>query len=152
MKIVDDSRAKALISNEDYFTTYSKTRQSFVDVHNVSTNTEYSDFGVFIAKDQVLFASTKPSGSKKIYDWNKQPFLNIYGSKDTIITSENGGKIVDLKPKTVIKLEAISSRYHESSVAMTNDGKTMYFTRDNYNGKKIRYRSREKGYKSLKDL
>ena len=134
-----DSRVIALMKKTNYFEEYSNKEKTFVNIHNVSTNTEYSDYGVAILKDKVLFSSTRPEEDikkSKLYRWNKQPFLNIYEAKDSLQSNEMDAKVLDFYG--VKKLNNINSDYHEASAIVTKDGKTMYFTRDNYNGKKLK--------------
>lgn len=130
----DDSRPRALVKNSDYFSEYSSTNDAFVNVHNISSNTKYSDFGGFIYDDLFYFASTKPViaedklKKKDLYKWNDQPYLNIY--KTYLVKSTS--KILEVE--NPMQLNSISTKYHESNVIITKDGRTMFFTRDNYNG------------------
>ncbi len=131
----DDSRGKALDENRDYFVDYTNKNKNYVNVYNLSSNTKYSDFGGFIYDDKLYFASTKPEGSKfdkKLYSWNEQPFLNIYSAKESLDKEQN-----ILEVGNVEKIKGINTRYHESNVIITKDGKTMYFTRNNFDGEKL---------------
>lgn len=129
-----DSRGKALGENKNYFSDYTKSKKKvFVNIKNLSINSKYSDFGGFIYKNSFYFASTKPVGENdKLYKWNNQPHLNIYKANE-VYDQEN--QIVDLKEEEIIS--SLSSEYHESNAVITSDGKTMYFTRTNFNGKKL---------------
>ena len=134
-----DSRVLALIKKSNYFEEYSNREKTFVNIHNISTNTEYSDYGVAVLKDRVLFSSTRPDGDikkSKLYRWNKQPYLNIYQAKDSLMFNDMDVRVLDFYD--VEKLKNINSNYHEASAVVTKDGRTMYFTRDNYNGKKLK--------------
>jgi len=131
-----DSRAQALINNRDYFVEYSNTQKTFVNIKNLSINTKYSDFGGFIYGDKLFFASTNPGDtkySKRIYKWNNQPFLNIYSAEERFSDVNEG-----LELDNVTKFPDINTRYHESNAIFTKDGKTVYFTRDNFDGQKLR--------------
>lgn len=132
----EDSRALALEKNADYFVKYSNRKKTYVSIQNLEINTKYSDFGGFIYGDKLYFASTKPEGSKfdkKLYKWNEQPFLNIYtADADLSNDIEKGLQVSDSE-----RLPSLNTRYHESNVIVTSDGKTMYFTRDNYNDDKL---------------
>jgi outer membrane protein OmpA-like peptidoglycan-associated protein len=97
-------------------------------VHRVSINSELSDFGPAYYGDKIVFASTRNDG--KLYDWNNQPYLDLYQAD----VDENQ----DLK-NAVPFSGNINTEMHESNAIFTKDGKTMYFTRNNYaTGKKIR--------------
>lgn len=130
-----DSRPKALQSNKNYFVEYTNKSTTYLNINNITVNTEYSDFGGFIYNNELYFASTKPysEGKKeRLYRWNNQPFLNIYKAEQKAI---NETKILDVE--TPEKISEVNSRYHESNAFFTKDGNTMYFTRDNYNGRKL---------------
>ena len=137
LKSVDgtDSRASALENNANYFVEYSNKAKTYINVHNLSSNTSYSDFGGFIYQDDLYFASTTPKTDKdkKLYKWNKQPYLNIYKAKQKNIKDK---KILEVENSTM--LADLSSKYHESNIIITKNGKKAYFTRDNYDGKRLK--------------
>ena len=84
----------------------------------------YSDFGAAYYGDQILFASTRDTGTfaTKIHLWNKQPFLDLYTAD-----------VQDGKVTNVHKLDgAVNTPYHESNAVLSNDGNTLYFTRNNF--------------------
>ncbi|MEH1008984.1 OmpA family protein [Winogradskyella sp. ECml5-4] len=106
----------------------SKNEDRIVTLENLSFNSEKSDFGSFLHDNTLYFASAR-GDEKKVYNWNKEPFLDIFQLE--VKQEENGMESYS----SPIKLagEDVNSIYHEASVAITNDGKTMYFTRDNVN-------------------
>ncbi len=117
-----------------------------INIRNLAINTKYSDFGGFIHNNEFYFASSDKVASRRnrIYDWNNQPFLNLYKSTPKVEDEEQqeGANVKVLK---VLKVEAkdilskpVNSRYHESNAVITKDGQTMYFTRVNsFDGKKV---------------
>lgn len=111
------------------FNVYKITEQSdpkiIIKLNNLDFNSKYSDFGAYV-KDNVLYFASSRDASERVYDWNKEPFLDIYQTN----ISRNAETINFDKP-IKIKANKVNSGYHESSVAITDDGKTMYFTRDN---------------------
>lgn len=120
-----DSRGKKLRQNEDYLKTFTDVNKD-IEVKNLIINTQYSDFGAFQSGKHMYFSSTRASSvakEKTLYQWNKQPMLNIYVLKGTRDVRLVGG---------------INSKYHDASAVLTKDGKTMYFTRDNFDGKKLK--------------
>ena len=131
----NDSRAEALEKNEDYFVKYSNKSKTFINVHSISSNTKYSDFGGFLYNNSFYFTSAKPKSEKdkKLYKWNRQPFLNIYRTEKKEI-KEN--KVLDVEKADLIN--ELSSKYHESNLIITKDGKRAYFTRDNFDGKRLK--------------
>ena len=98
-------------------------QQYFLD--RVRFNSKYSDFGAFEHDGKVYFASARDEGVaiKRLYGWNEQPFLDIY-------VAEAGTKRnVDYTSKLPGDVNSI---YHDGPVTITKDGKTMYFSRNNF--------------------
>ncbi|WPO78474.1 OmpA family protein [Flavobacterium sp. KACC 22761] len=96
----------------------------------VDINSPSSDFGSsFLGKDKVVYASAKDTGIviKRKHSWNEKSFLKMYVADITV----DGG----LQNPVLIKGD-INTKYHQSSPAITKNGKFMYFTRTNFiNGK-----------------
>ena len=93
-------------------------------------NSEFSDYGPYYYGNKVYFTSAVDTGAvrKKTHEWTGQNFTDIYVAdvnKDTTLAySGNFSK-------------KINTKFNESSPVFTKDGKTMYFTRNNFlNGKK----------------
>lgn len=134
----DDSRGKRY--NPEHiakFDELSKTENNkVVKLVNLPINSKYSDFGSFIHDGQLYFASSKGADSKKVYNWNEEPFLDIYQVEvNTDADSTTYGS------SSFINGDKVNSDFHEASIAITKDGKTMYFTRDNVSksAKKLKY-------------
>ena len=123
----DDNKDLDLFSIEKYQELASQERASVI-IKNLELNTNLSDFGGYIHGDQFIFATAK-SDSKKKYKWNDEPFLDIYQGAITY----NDEKIPVIENIEDIPSEDINTDYHEATVAVSNDGKTLYFTRDNVN-------------------
>ncbi|HSR61620.1 MAG TPA: OmpA family protein [Robiginitalea sp.] len=90
-------------------------------------NTEYSDFGPAFYKSGLLFSSDRDTGSLARYrhTWNQRDFLDLY----EVYTDSSSNR----KP---VKLEALNTRYHESTSVVSPDGSTLYFTRTNQENEK----------------
>ncbi len=124
-----DSRPKKLEKKPRYLFEYTSEPIEVLSFNNLETNTKYSDFGGFVYKGQLYFASAKKNKYwSKIYKWNDQPFLNLY--KGTISTNYTNGFQVK---KSVMMDKPLNTKYHDAAAIITKDGKTMYFTRDNHN-------------------
>ncbi len=107
-----------------------------VKLLNLPFNSKYSDFGSFVHNGQLYFASSKGADSKKVYGWNEEPFLDIYQIE---VNTDNDS--ITYGASNFINGEKVNSDFHEASIAITKDGKTMYFTRDNVSKstKKLKY-------------
>ncbi|MGJ8550065.1 OmpA family protein [Winogradskyella wichelsiae] len=136
-----DSRLKGYNPDEiDIFDKLtSKNNDVIVTVENLPFNTENSDFGSYLFNKTLYFASAS-SDDNKVYNWNKEPFLDIY--QVNVTTEDNGTE--SYGSPSEITAKGINSDYHEASIAITNDGQTMYLTRDNTN-KRNRLKYDDKG-------
>ncbi|MDH7912676.1 OmpA family protein [Winogradskyella sp. SYSU M77433] len=125
-----DSRLKGYNPDEtDIYSKLTAKNEILVNIENLPFNSENSDFGSFQADGKLYFASSRGDG--KVYDWNKEPFLDLY-----VVDVNENGQSINYGSPTELEAEAINSEYHEASIAITNDGKTLYFTRDNVNKRK----------------
>lgn len=92
----------------------------------ININTPVSDFGTgFYGKGKVIYASAKDTGViiKRKHSWNEKSFLKLYSAD----VDMDGG----LSNPVMLKGD-VNTRYHQSSPAITKDGRYMYFTRNNY--------------------
>lgn len=113
------------------------TNQSF-RLRPADMNSKFSDFGGYSVNGIVYFTSARGEGprSNKIYDWNGEPFLDIYQ------VPEAGSEVIPLRGD-------VNTVRHEGPVSISADGKTMYFTRNNYMNRKNGKRD-EQGINHLK--
>ncbi|WP_275315694.1 OmpA family protein [Tenacibaculum bernardetii] len=131
LKKLPDSISR--IANVDYNKLKILNKDS-VQVTNLHINTKHSDFGSFVHGNKLYFSSAK-NEKGEIYEWNNQPYLDVYQAR--ITKKENEHVIEDIAPIISTK---INTAFHESSITITNDGKTLYFTRNNLNVKnKLEY-------------
>ena len=117
-----------------------------VELQKVSVNTENSDFGSAFYGNKLVFASASVRNEgDKLHEWNEQPYLDLFVAD----MDENGM----LSNPTPLDGE-INTKFHESSAVFTKDGRTVYFTRNNFiDGKKGRDKDktiRLKLYKATK--
>jgi outer membrane protein OmpA-like peptidoglycan-associated protein/tetratricopeptide (TPR) repeat protein len=119
----DDNRAAIYKSESDFMEDISKNSGRY-DIQPFQYNSPYSDFAPSFYKQGLIFSSDRDTGNLARYrhTWNSKDFLDLYKvNADSI--SENA----------VVKLEAeVNTRLHESTSAVTKDGSTLYFTRNNF--------------------
>ncbi|CAM3899592.1 MULTISPECIES: OmpA family protein [Flavobacterium] len=94
-------------------------------IDTTTINTQYYDFGPAFYNDAIVFTSSRPDIVlvKKTHKWTNQNFTDLYISKirnDSILSEPENFST------------AINSKFNEASPVFTKDGKTMYFTRNNY--------------------
>ena len=123
--VPNDSRAMEFMKNPDYLPKLMEEQPRYEAVSLKEINTEFSEFGgTMIGKD--FYFSSARNMTRKKYQWDEQRFLDIYVAKDV------GGTI---KNAALLGGE-VNGKYHEGNVAITADGKRMYFdSNDFYKGK-----------------
>ncbi|TRZ44462.1 OmpA family protein [Robertkochia solimangrovi] len=102
------------------------------EVCNLAINSRFSDFAPVISGENLLFASARDTGVYRgvVDHWNDEPFLDIY----TISNS-----LIDVSHHRYTKLPGgVNTELHESTMAVSTDGKQLYFTRNNFlKGKQV---------------
>ncbi len=146
----DDKRIKNdAVFDVEMFKALESTEKVYVDYKNLELNSAYSDFGGFESENMFYFSSTRPKDSiideNKLYQWNKEPFLNIYQAELSIDNAEK--KISNV---SLLASDIVNSDFHEASIAITKDGKTLYFTRDNLNKRNSRATYDKEGTSNLR--
>jgi len=144
-----DKRIKDIDNfNIENYNQLTNTEKVYVDIQNLPLNTAYSDFGGYEHNNTLYLYSTWVKDSitnkKELYEWNNEPFLNIFQSEIKVENKEKSfGEPVKLNSSVNTKDD------HEGLVTITNDGQTIYFTRNNVNKKERRRYSKE-GTSNLK--
>ena len=120
----NQQRSVLLKSDENYLNLIKKNSERF-EIVTLTINSPNSDFGGSIYKDQLVFSSSRESKNiyKRTHSWTGLPFTSLYSGA---INQE--GLVSD--PKRFAK--NIDTKYNESTPVFTKDGKTVYFTRNNY--------------------
>ncbi|NHF58265.1 OmpA family protein [Flavobacteriaceae bacterium TP-CH-4] len=101
------------------------------DIMNLAINTPTAEFGAVQIDSHIVFSAAlkKKEGTAKRYRWNNQHYLDLYSQP--LSTIDKGDTSSTDFSKTV------NSKMHEGTFAMTQDRKTLYFTRNNFlNGKR----------------
>ena len=132
-----DSRAIAFMKDPNYLPRIvDESNQKYEAINLEGLNSKYSDFGGTVVGDDFYFSSGR-NILRKNYNWNDEPFLDLY--KASIV----GGVV---KNATLLNDE-INSKFHESSVAISPDGTRMYFDRNDYY--KGKYKKSQEGINEL---
>ncbi len=115
-----------LLAFISFINTYSQDPERFINIQNLDVNSEFADFGVsFYKSDLVLYASSQKDRSvrRKDRSHNRMGYLEFY--KGLI------GKDGQIIPAGQFSLQKYNL-FHESDITFTPDGKTIYFTLNNY--------------------
>ena len=132
----EDSRAIAFMKDPNYLPRYIENAKKFSATNMKDINTEFSEFGGTTVDKSFYFSSTRNPNRKK-YSWDEQPFLDIYKATNVGGTIKNAELVGG----------DVSSKYHESNVAITADGKRMYFDSNDY--LKGKYEKSEEGINQI---
>ncbi|RKR07061.1 WD40 repeat protein [Maribacter vaceletii] len=130
----NDARASGFKEEKNYIEDIKKNSGRYT-VKPFKFNTSYTEFAPSFYKEGLLFSSDRDTGNLARYrhTWNSKDFLDLYDTNDSIVNKLG---------------KEVNTRLHESTSVTTKDGKTLYFTRNNFkNGK---YVKDEKGVIRLK--
>ncbi|MFD0988585.1 OmpA family protein [Mariniflexile jejuense] len=118
---INDSK---FLKDADFINTIFNAKPQYT-LKDVKFNSKYSDFAAYEKDGNVYFASSRDEGVLKThnYGWNNEPFLDIYvkAETDTVVST-----------KSKIKGD-INTVFHEGPLTISKDGKTLYFSRNNFN-------------------
>ncbi|MGM0635258.1 MAG: OmpA family protein [Bacteroidota bacterium] len=132
----NDMRAQFYKQNPTYVEDLKAKEPSYGVEKMELSSEEYSDFGGYEHDGMLYFVSAR-NKSRKTYGWNDQPVLDIFVAENVAGTFENEEGIEG----------DVNSKFNEGTMAISNDGETIYFTRNNYNGK---YEANEEGVGQLR--
>lgn len=121
---------ESLNSGTDYLQEIQDYSNRF-SIKPVTVNSKMPDYGTsFYGQDHVIFTSARDTmGNAKRDAWTGKPYFKLYEA-----TITQSGDLVDAKKLT----GKINSVYHQSTPIITADGNTMYFTRSNFLGNKLK--------------
>lgn len=116
----NDLRGKLAEAQKDYLAVIKKNSGRYT-IENVGINTKMSDYGSAFFGNKVIFASAKDTTRK--HAWTNEGFTNLFsadmGDQGALTNAEKFGN-------------KLNSKYHEATPVFTKDGKTVYFTRNNF--------------------
>ncbi|KIA98520.1 flagellar motor protein MotB [Flavobacterium sp. KMS] len=124
-----DTRGKLYESDKNYLDQI-KANSGRYNIEDAGINSKYSDYGTTFYQNKIVFTSARDTGGlgQRKHKWTGEHFTNLYQSDID----------QDFNPNAPKKFKSkINSKFHESTPVFTKDGKTVYFTRNNYiDGKK----------------
>jgi len=118
-----DGRANAFTEDRDFMAEI-KENSGRYNLGPFEYNSPYSEFAPSFYKEGLIFSSDRDTGNFARYrhTWNSKDFLDLY-----VVNADSTSL------NSVKKLgENVNTRLHESTSAVTKDGQTLYFTRNNF--------------------
>lgn len=124
LKAGSEKRA-SLIRNEKNYLDGIKFNSGRYEIADAGINSPYSDYGSVIYDKKIVFTSARDTGgiTKTSFKWTNKSFSKLYIS-DLMPDGSVGN------PKLFRKNQ--KSKFNESTPIFTKDGRTMYFTRNNF--------------------
>jgi outer membrane protein OmpA-like peptidoglycan-associated protein/tetratricopeptide (TPR) repeat protein len=123
-KTSNDKRGILFKDNRNYLEEI-KANSGRYQIVDAGVNSSFSDYGSSFLGNKLVFASARDTGGvyKKVFKWTNKSFTNLYWS--------------EIKPDGEMGVpqrfeSSINSKFNESTPVFTKDGKTMYFTRNNF--------------------
>ena len=137
----DDSRVTRIKKEKNYLELIELQSGKF-EIDTLNINSDLSEFAPTLLDSTLVFASNreKSSAVKRVHEWNNQPYLDLYQ-----VELDD-----DYKPKGNPKIfsEELTTKFHEASATFSKNGRTVYFTRNNFSNNK--YGESEDGINYLK--
>lgn len=132
-KVPDDFVAEMLLAS-CYSINSFKADTTLYSLSEIEMPDVATSFGVTPYKEGIVFTADKLvfKNSKK-YGWTGRSYLDLYFSQ-----KDRNGKWIS----PVLLKGNINGQYHEGPACFTKDGNTVYFTRSNISGKKIKKNSK----------
>lgn len=123
-KTATDKRGILFENNKNYLEQI-KANSGRFEIANAGINSKQTDYGSAYYNNKIVFASARDTGgvSRKTFKWTNKAFTNLYSAE-----LKADGTLGE--PERFEK--RINSKFNESTPVFTKDGKTMYFTRNNY--------------------
>ncbi len=126
----NDKRANFFAKKRDYLD-FIKMQSDKFELYPLNINSKNSEYSPsFNYQNQIVFASSREKNNTfKLHEWDEMPFLDLFASniQEDNITLDDP---IKLKGK-------INTKFHESSTSFSKDGKTVYFSRNNYLNHKL---------------
>lgn len=135
-----EKRADLIRSDKNYLEDIKENSGRF-QIADAGVNSRYSDYGSVVYNNKIVFTSARDTGGvvKANFQWTNRSFSRLY-TADLMPDGSVG------KPELLVKRK--KDNFNESSPIFTKDGRTMYFTRNNFtDGKR---RSNDKNVTLLK--
>lgn len=123
-KRASERRADLIRNNKNYLEDI-KFNSGRFEIADAGMNSSYSDYGSAVYDNKLIFTSARDTGgvAKNNFKWTNKSFSKLY-----MVELMPDGNVSE--PKKFRRKE--NGKYNESTPIFTKDGRTMYFTRNNF--------------------
>lgn len=123
-KAASQNRA-ALIRDDKNYLAEIKSNSGRYEIADAGVNSNFSDYGGTVYDNKIVFTSARDTGgvAKTSFKWTNKSFSKLYSAD--LLPDGSVGKIKPFHKKG-------NTIFNESSPIFTKDGRTMYFTRNNF--------------------
>ncbi|MBB4800209.1 outer membrane protein OmpA-like peptidoglycan-associated protein/tetratricopeptide (TPR) repeat protein [Flavobacterium nitrogenifigens] len=114
-----------LIRNDKNYLEIIKENSGRFQIADAGVNSRFSDYGSTVYNNKIIFTSARDTGGvvKANFQWTNRSFSRLYSA--VLMPDGSIGK-----PELFIKRK--KDKFNESTPIFTKDGRTMYFTRNNF--------------------
>lgn len=123
-KAVSEKRSD-LIRNDKNYLEIIKENSGRFQIGDAGVNSRFSDYGSAVYNNKIIFTSARDTGGvvKANFEWTNRSFSRLYSA--TLLPDGS----VD---KAELFIKRKKDKFNESTPIFTKDGRTMYFTRNNF--------------------
>jgi len=114
-----------LIRNDKNYLEIIKENSGRFQIADAGVNSRFSDYGSTVYNNKIIFTSARDTGGvvKANFQWTNRSFSRLYSA--VLLPDGSVGT-----PELFIKRK--KDKFNESTPIFTKDGRTMYFTRNNF--------------------
>ncbi|WJS96351.1 OmpA family protein [Flavobacterium johnsoniae] len=114
-----------LIRNDKNYLEVIKENSGRFQIADAGVNSRFSDYGSTVYNNKIIFTSARDTGGvvKANFQWTNRSFSRLYSA--VLLPDGSVGT-----PELFIKRK--KDKFNESTPIFTKDGRTMYFTRNNF--------------------
>lgn len=134
--VPNDVRGTHLARACDYEKELLTKNAGIYQIKNLPFNSDLDDFSPAMNGDLLVFSSDRDRGAavKREHSWTGSPFNELYQVKVENTTEQPGGEKYTRPTKFSSDL---NTKYHDAAVSFSPDGSEIYYTRNNYVGRKL---------------
>ena len=125
----DDTRGQFLAKACDMEEELLTKNKGIYKISLLPFNSSFDDFGPSIVHGQLVIASDRDLGAaiKRTSMWTGNPFSDLYA---IALKTDQPGEIASARLEKFSS--SVNTRFNEAAVCLAPDGKTLYFTRNNF--------------------